>query len=71
MVKAASPKPVHKRRSEEEARKALLTLARGNQDDENAVIVQDCIDELLELRGRVEEIRIFVQEWQAKLFRRV
>lgn len=70
MVRIAKDKIVHKRRSEEDARKALATLARGDEEQENAVILQDCLDELLSLRARTEEMRMFVQEWQTKLSRR-
>lgn len=70
MVKTAKAKVVHKQRTIEELRIALATLAQDEQDDEYVAVLQDGIDELLALRTRTEEMRMFVQEWQVKLSRR-
>ena len=66
MAKVISQKPVlkivHKRRSEDEMRKAL-----ARDDEESAFVLGDCIDELLEARQLIEEMKMFAGQWLVKL----
>ena len=74
MAKINTLKPIQKRRTEVELRKALADLCIGKPQrsipadvDDSDVIIRDCIEEVLESRGLLEGIRGFVQEWSIKL----
>lgn len=65
---------MQKKRTEVEMRQALLDL-KGNakkapQDDDPGDILTDCIEEILESRQLIEEIKNFVQAWAAKFQRK-
>lgn len=78
MAKINPQKKIQKRRTEVEMRQALLKLydSGGNMAcltadvDSPDVILQDCIEELLEARQMIEDIKAFVQSWTMKLVRR-
>lgn len=77
MTKINPNKRIQKRRTEAEMRKALKAFCDGKpqrcippQDDDSDIILQDCIEELLEKRQLLEEIKEFVQAWNAKFQRK-
>jgi hypothetical protein len=74
MAKIDPKKKIQKRRTEEEMRCALMDYDTGHtqrstpsQDDDTGIILKDCIEELLEARKTLEQIRGFVSEWYPKM----
>jgi hypothetical protein len=68
---------IQKHRTEEEMRRALSDLCKKKgqmsnprQDDDSDVILQDVIEELLEKRSLLEQIKGCVMEWAPKLTQR-
>lgn len=72
MAKIDNRKVIQRRRTAEELRKALLSVAPlvPTDSDEPACILRDGIEELLEARGLLEEMRNFVTQWHARFRRR-
>jgi len=77
MAKVNPNKRIQKRRTEQEMRNALADFLYGKaqrsippQDDDADVILTDCIEELLEARQMLEDVRAFVQAQSAKLSRK-
>lgn len=75
MGKINPQKKIQKLRTEEEMRMALYDFRIGqpklNIDiDDTDTVFSDVIEELLEKRQMIEEIRGFVQTWAPKLARR-
>ena len=78
MSKINPQKKIQKRRTEAEMRKALQTLydSGGNMAcitadaDSPDVVMRDIIEELLEARQLLEDVRGFVQTWHAKFQRK-
>lgn len=77
MAKLRPERVIQKRRTEREMRDALAAFCQGKpqrslppQDDDTDIILGDCIEELLEARALLEEMRGFVQSWSAKMTRR-
>jgi hypothetical protein len=71
----APQKSMQKKRTEVEMRQALIDLVKGNakkapQDDAPIDILSDVIEEILESRQLIEEIKNFVQVWAAKFQRK-
>jgi ornithine carbamoyltransferase len=77
MAKVNPQKHIQKRRTEQEMRNALSFFAGQRAErstpsdiDDADIILTDCIEELLEARQQMEDVRAFVQSWQAKLSRK-
>jgi hypothetical protein len=77
VAKINPAKKIQKRRTEAEMRKALQALIDGKaqrsmppQDDDADIILIDAIEEVLESRQLIEEIKAFVQFWAAKFQRK-
>lgn len=78
MAKVNPNKPIQKRRTEQEMRNALTDWRTGNAQhfhvpsemDDTDIILQDCIEELLEARQMLEEMRGFVSVWYARFTRK-
>lgn len=73
MAKIDPRQPIQKRRTEVEMRKALDDFIHGKQqvcippqDDDTDIILLDCIEELLQARALITEMRNFAQLWLAK-----
>lgn len=73
MPKINPSKKIQKRRTEQEMRNALASFA-GQQPatdvDDAGVVLSDCIEELLESRQLIEEIKQFVWFWSTKFQRK-
>lgn len=71
-------KKIQKHRTEQEMRVALSDWSVGSAQhlhvpseiDDTDIILNDCIEELLECRQMVEEMRGFVSQWNAKFSRK-
>lgn len=70
-------KRIQRRHTEDEMRQALhdFVLMGGGvqplpQNDDPHAVLSDCIEELLESRATIEEIKAFVQSWSAKFQRK-
>lgn len=77
MAKIKENKRIQKLRDEATMRKALQDLLNGKaqrstppQDDDSDIIITDVIEELLEKRGVVENVRNFVVTMNAEMARR-
>jgi hypothetical protein len=77
MAKVKPEKRIQKYRTEDEARRALSDLCKKKgqmsippQDDDSDIILTDVIEELLEKRSLLEQIKGFVMEWAPKLTQR-
>lgn len=77
MAKVNTQKRIQKRRTEQELRSALTSLVEGKaerstpaQDYDADVVLTDCIEELLEHRQLIEEIKATVFQWQVKFQRK-
>jgi hypothetical protein len=77
MTKLDPLKKIQKHRTEEELRSALTAIRKGHyrgsapaQDDDTDVVLQDCIEELMELRQLVEELKGFAQSITIKTARK-
>ena len=76
MPKINLQKKIQRRRTEQEMRNALLSLvdmnvARPALDvDDPDIVLGDCIEELLESRQLLEEIKSVVFSWNAKFQRK-
>jgi hypothetical protein len=73
MAKIDPRQVIQRRRTEDEMRQALHDFICGNaggstppQDDDTDIILNDCIEELLEARKLLAEIRQVSQIWLAK-----
>ena len=77
MAKIDARKAIQKRRTADEMRKALAlcfvkepTISDHPDTDDSDVILRDCIEELLEARAIIEDMRGFVTQWHARFTRR-
>lgn len=78
MAKINPNKRIQKRRTEQEMRNALGDWRAGSAEhlhvpsemEDTDIILQDCIEELLEARQLLEEMRGFVSQWQARFTRK-
>jgi len=76
MAKVDPRKLIQKRRTADELRQALSALITSaprtlpQDSDDPMIVLNDGIEELLELRAATEEMRGFVQTWQARFSRR-
>ncbi len=77
MGKTNPNKVIQKRRTEVEMRAALEAFCTGKPQrnappdiDDTDIILGDCIEELLESRQMIEDVRGFVATWSAKFARR-
>lgn len=78
MAKVNPNKRIQKRRTEQEMRKALGDWQAGSAQhlhippeiDDTDIVLQDCIEELLESRQLLEEMRGFVSQWYARFTRK-
>lgn len=77
MARVNTQKRIQKRRTEAEMRKAVQAFIDGKaqrsippQDDDTDIILIDAIEEVLESRQLIEEIKAFVQSWAAKFQRK-
>ncbi len=76
MAKIDARKAIQKRRTADEMRSAFATLltsvprALPQDSDDPAIILNDCIEELLEARAIIEDMRGFVTQWHARFTRR-
>jgi hypothetical protein len=73
MAKIDPRQTIQKRRTEEEMRGALSSFMRGSsqrsippQDDDTDIVLLDCIEEVLQSRALLTEMRNFAQIWLAK-----
>lgn len=73
-MKINEQKRIQKRRTEQEMRSALADFCYGKatrsippQIDDTDIILQDCIEELLELRALREEVAAFAQSLKTKI----
>lgn len=77
MSKLNPNKLIQKRRTEQEMRTALKNFCGGKNEfcvppqiDDDDIVLNDCIEELLEARTIIEDIRGFVQSTYQKMNRR-
>lgn len=77
MAKLNENKRIQKRRTADEMRNALHALVAGTaqrsippQVDDSDIILTDAIEELLEARQLIEDMRGFTAQWQTKLARK-
>lgn len=74
MAKVNPLKRMQKKRTEQEMRDALSKLCNNQAciDDVDSpdIVIQDCIEEILENRQLLEEMKSFVQIWTAKFQRK-
>ncbi len=73
MAKVDPRQPIQKRRTSEELYAALNAFMFGKQqtcippqDDDDDIVLRDCIEELLQSRQLLTEMRNFAQIWLAK-----
>jgi hypothetical protein len=74
MGRANPNKLIQRYHTAEEMQTALANLSAGTatrslpaQDDDDDVVMRDCINELLEARQALAEMRGFVSTWHARL----
>ena len=77
MAKVVETRKIQKRRTEVAMRRALQDFIDGKaqasippQDDDTDIILRDCIEELLELRQIVEDVKSFASSITVKTARR-
>ena len=77
MAKVVETRKIQRRRTEVAMRRALQDFVNGKpqvtippQDDDTEIILQDCIEELLELRQIVEDVKSFASSITVKTARR-
>jgi hypothetical protein len=69
-IKVNPQQRIQRHRSAEELRKALKALPAPHEEtdvDEPGVVLSDAVEELLEARQTLEQIRQFAQTWAPKL----
>jgi hypothetical protein len=67
VTKMTTEKPTPRRHTEQEMRIALSDAHLGITSGDADAILLDCVEEVLEHRQTLEEIRGFVQIWAGKL----
>lgn len=77
MAKVVETRKIQRRRTEVAMRRALQDFIDGKrqmsippQDDDTDIILRDCIEELLELRQIVEDVKSFASSITVKTARR-
>lgn len=77
MAKVVETRKIQRRRTEVAMRRALQDFINGKaqisippQDDDTEIILRDCIEELLELRQIVEDVKSFASSITVKTARR-
>jgi hypothetical protein len=77
MAKVKPEKRIQKYRTEDEMRRALSDFCKKKgvmslppQDDDSDIVLMDVIEELLEKRSLIEDIKGFVTTWAPKLTQR-
>lgn len=77
MAKINEQKRIQRPRTESEMLAALSAFKLGKQQysnppqvDDDDIVLRDCIEELIEARKTIEEMRGFVSVWYARFNRR-